>query len=92
MNFILEKGKCFQELESMPRTISSLLGFLAEGCSGGGNGWFNKLSSGRLVKRACGLCVCLTGALMEVMSLVFWCVSNPVHSYVNVGLERIPGV
>ena len=29
MNFILEKEKCFQELESMSRTISSLLGFLA---------------------------------------------------------------
>ena len=28
--------------------------------------------SGRQVKRACGLCVCLTGALMEVMSFVFW--------------------
>ena len=27
------------------------------------------LSSGRLVKRACGLCVCLTGALIEVRSL-----------------------
>ena len=35
------------------------------------------------LKRACGLCVCLAGALMEVMSFGFWYLSNPVHSYVK---------
>ena len=30
-----------------------------------------RLSSGRLVKRACGLCMGLAGALVEVMSLMF---------------------
>ena len=43
----------------------------------------SRFSSGRQVKRACGLCVCLAGALMEVMSFGFWYLSNPDHSYVK---------
>ena len=37
----------------------------------GGDGWLSRLSSGRQVERACGLCECLAGALLEVMSLNF---------------------
>ena len=64
--------------------LQSAVGFLAEDYLGGGDGWKSRLSSGRLVKRACGLCECLTGALLEVKSIFFRCLSNPVYPYVNV--------
>ena len=42
-----------------------------------------RLSSGRLIKRACGLCAGLTGAPMEVKSNSLRGFSNPAYPYVN---------
>ena len=67
----MDKGIGLSRVTVYAQNLQFIAGFLAEGCSGGGDGWLSRLSSGRLVKRACGLCMCLAGALMEVMSLVF---------------------
>ena len=50
----------------------------------------HRLSSGRLFKRACGLCVGLTGASLEVKCYVLGCISNPVYPYVHIyNLEQV---
>ena len=50
----------------------------------------HRLSSSRLFKRACGLCVGLAGAPLEVKCYVLGCISNPVYPYVNIyNLEQV---
>ena len=71
----MDKGIGLSRVRIYAQNLQFTAGFLAEGCYGGGIGYLSRLSSGRLVKRACGLCMCLAGALMEVMSLVFFDVS-----------------
>ena len=67
----MDKGIGLSRVGVYAQNLQFAAGFSGGGLLKGGDGWLSRPGSGRLVQKACGLCVCLAGALMEVMSLVF---------------------